>query len=103
MLFFYNTLKEDDVPQATGAIAPDNTAVSGLQFRTGGIKRIQGAANYFWQSMLSFQRDGDPFFALSHVPDDTPDGEDLIEIFLVEECFIFIGERDEVSGADGNG
>jgi len=96
-------LKEDDIPQAPGAIAPDNAAVSGLQVRKGGIKGIQATANYFWQSMLSFQQDGDPFFVLSNVPDDAPDGEDLIEIFLIEEGLIFIGEPDQVGGADGNG
>jgi len=96
-------LKEDNIPQTPGAVAPDNAAVPGLQFRMGGIKSIQAAANHFRQSMLSFQQDGDPIPALSHVPDDAPDGEDLIEIFLIEEGFIFIGEPDQFGGADGNG
>jgi len=96
-------LKEDDIPQAPGAVAPNDAAVPGLQFRMGGIKCIQTAANHFRQSMLSFQQDDDPIPVLFHVSDDAPNGEDLIEIFLIEEGFIFIGEPDQVGSANGNG
>jgi len=96
-------LKENDIPQAAGTVAPDNAAVPRLGLRMGGIKGVEAAANRFGQGMLSFQEDGDPISALSHLPDDAPDGDDLIEIFLVEEHFIFIGEADQVGGADGDG
>jgi len=89
--------------QAAGAVTQDRAAVPRLEFWQVGIEGIQAAANCFRQGMLPFQQDDDPIPCLSHFPDDAADGEDFIEIFPVEEGFIFIGETDQVCGADGDG
>jgi hypothetical protein len=96
-------LKKNDILQAAGAVTPDRAAVPRPEFRMAGIEGIQAAANCFGQSMLSFQQDDDPIPGLFHFPDDAPDGEDLIEVFPVEEGLIFIGEADQVGGIDGDG
>jgi hypothetical protein len=53
--------------------------------------------------MLAFQDDRGPVLIFQHIPDYARDGEDLIEIFLIEERFVLIGEADQAGRIDGNG
>lgn len=75
MLFFYNTLEENDVFQAAGAITLYGAAIPRLKTGlTTVVQHIQAAADGFGKSGDSSQDDGDPMIILFYLLNDASYG-----------------------------
>ena len=103
LLFFNNTLKENDVLETAGAVALYGAAVPYLKIGLAAVvEGIEGTADKFGESGASSQQDGDTAFILFHLSHDPSDGEGLVKILMIEGGLVLIAEPDQVAGNDGD-
>lgn len=104
MLFFYNTIEENDVFQTTGTVTLYGAAVSRLKIRLPGIvQRIQAATDCPGKCRGPCQDDGDPRLILFYLLDDAPYGKNFIQVLAVEEGLVLIRQPDQIACIDMDG
>jgi len=85
LLFFNNTLKENDVFETAGAVALDGAAVSYVDIGlTAVVEGIEGTADKIGESTGPTQHDSDIALILFDLSHDPPDGKYLVKILMIE-------------------
>jgi hypothetical protein len=91
LLFFYNTIKENDVFQTTGTVTLYSAAVSRPKIGLAAVvQRIQAATDCPGKPGPSSQNNGDPALILFYLLDDAPDRKDFIQVLMIEDGFVLI-------------